>query len=151
MCHAALASLGAWAQVPQRNTKAYSYCEKAITGDAAAQASLGYEYEKQNDYASAVYWYRKAAAQDYARAQYHIGVCHQFGNGVTKSITEAVKWYRKAAEQGYAGAQCNLGLCYEYGQGVTKSITEAVKWYRKAAAQGDSDAKENLKRLGYSE
>ena len=61
MCLAALASLGAWAQVPQRNTKAYSYYEKAITGDAEAQNSLGDKYYNSKDYSSAVYWYRKAA------------------------------------------------------------------------------------------
>ena len=100
--------MGAWAQVPQRNTKAYSYYEKAITGDAAAQASLGYEYVKQKDYVSAVYWYRKAAEQGHARAQLNLGNCYEYGKGVTKSITEAVKWYRKAAAQGFELAKENL-------------------------------------------
>ena len=100
--------MGAWAQVPQRNTKAYSYYEKAITGDAAAQASLGYEYVKQKDYVSAVYWYRKAAEQGDANAQYNLGVCYAQGEGVTQDSAEAVKWYRKAAAQGNARAKENL-------------------------------------------
>ena len=61
MCLATLATFGAWAQVPQKGTKAYEYYQKAITGDAHAQYLLGREYEKQNDYVSAVNWYRKAA------------------------------------------------------------------------------------------
>ena len=61
MCLATLATFGAWAQVPQKGTKAYEYYQKAITGDDEAQYLLGSEYEKQNDYVSAVNWYRKAA------------------------------------------------------------------------------------------
>ena len=63
MCLATLATFGAWAQVPQKGTKAYEYYQKAITGDDEAQYLLGSEYEKQNDYVSAVNWYRKAAEQ----------------------------------------------------------------------------------------
>lgn len=61
MCLSLLATFGVWAQVPQKGTKAYEYYQKAITGDAEAQYLLGSEYEKQNDYVSAVNWYRKAA------------------------------------------------------------------------------------------
>ena len=58
----------------------------------------------------AVKWFRKAAEQNYARAQYNLGVCYAKGQGVAKDEAEAVKWYRKAAEQNYAEAQCNLGV-----------------------------------------
>ena len=131
-------------KIPAKGTEAYGYYEKAITGDAEAQASLGYEYAKQKDYVSAVYWCRKAAAQGNARAQCNLGVCYEYGNGVTKDYDEAVKWYRKAAEQGYARAQCNLGVCYYYGKGVTKDYAEAMKWWRKAAEQGLAYAQERL-------
>ena len=53
----------------------------------------------------AVKWYRKAAEQNYAKAQYNLGVCYEHGEGVAKDPVEAVKWYRKAAEQNYAKAQ----------------------------------------------
>ncbi|MGM9836184.1 MAG: PEGA domain-containing protein, partial [Muribaculaceae bacterium] len=137
-------------KIPAKGTDAYGYYEKAITGDASAQNSLGYEYEKQNDYASAVYWYRKAAEQGDADAQCNLGVCYEYGDGVTESITEAVKWYRKAAEQGYASAQCNLGYCYKQGNGVTKDYAEAVKWFRKAAEQGHARAQYNLGNCYYN-
>ena len=131
-------------KLPAKGTDAYGYYEKAITGDAAAQASLGYEYDKQKDYASAVYWYRKAAEQGYAYAQYNLGDFFYTGNGVTKDYDEAVKWWRKAAEQGYAPAQYNLGYCYYNGNGVTKDYAEAVKCYQKAAEQGFANAQCNL-------
>ena len=70
-------------------------------------------------------WYRKAAEQNYAMAQFNLGVCYANGQGVTKDRRGGVKWYRKAAEQNYAMAQNNLGFCYANGQGVTKDQVEA--------------------------
>ena len=96
----------------------------------------GNEFLNQENYAEAVKWYRKAAEQGLALAQYNLGVSYANGLGVSQNYTEAVKWYRKAAEQGYAAAQYNLGRCYANGQGVPQSFTEAEKWYRKAAEQG---------------
>ncbi len=95
-------------------------------------------------YTEAVKWYRKAAEQGDADAQYQLGKCYDYGRGVTQDFTEAVKWYRKAAEQGDADAQYQLGKCYDYGRGVTQDFTEAVKWYRKAAEQGHAVAQHNL-------
>ncbi len=52
-----------------------------------------------------VRWYRKAAEQGSARAQYNLGHAYYNGEGVVKDPEEAVRWYRKAAEQGDADAQ----------------------------------------------
>ena len=57
-------------------------------------------------------WYRKAAEQGFAEAQYNLGVCYYHGLGVEPDYSEAVKWWRQAAEQGHAEAQNNLGDCY---------------------------------------
>ena len=51
------------------------------------------------DYAEAVKWYRKAAEQGDAEAQFNLGLMYADGEGVPKDYAEAVKWYRKAAEQ----------------------------------------------------
>ena len=96
------------------------------------------------DYAEAVKWWRKAAEQNYAKAQYDMGLCYANGEGVEKDYMEAVKWWRKAAEQNYADAQSYLGLCYERGEGVAKDFVEAVRWYRKAADQNVAWAQRNL-------
>ncbi len=61
----------------------------------------------QNE-AEAVRWYRKAAEQNHAEAQYWLGACYADGEGVTQNDAEAVKWYRAAAEQGHAKAQSIL-------------------------------------------
>ena len=95
----------------------------------------------------AVKWYRKAAEQNHAEAQYNLGVCYSNGQGVAKDEVEAVKWYRKAAEQNFAAAQYNLGVCYYKGEGVAKDYVEAYKWLLLAARQGDEDAKKNITML----
>jgi TPR repeat protein len=108
------------------------------------------EFYNQGNYVEAVKWFRKAAEQGHAIAQYNLGNCYDNGWGVTQNYAEAVKWYRKAAEQGLAQAQYNLGICYENGWGVPQNKEVAIKWYRKAAQQGLEEAKKSLKDMGLS-
>ena len=117
------------------------------TVNARSLVETGMRHYNAKNYAEAVKWFRKAAEQGNADAQYNLGACYYNGQGVTKDYTEAVKWIRKAAEQGFAGAQYNLGNCYYKGNGVTQNYTEAVKWYRKAAEQGNAEAQYHLGEL----
>ena len=66
-----------------------------------------YDYGRgvAKDYAEAVRWYRKAAEQGNANAQYNLGLMYEEGLGVAKDGAEAMRWFRKAAEQGYAKAK----------------------------------------------
>ena len=88
------------------------------------------------DDAEAVRWYRLAADQGDANAQYNLGLKYASGEGVPEDDAEAVRWYRLAADQGLAIAQNNLGLMYASGEGVPEDDAEAVRWYRLAADQG---------------
>jgi TPR repeat protein len=45
-----------------------------------------------------------AAEQGHTIAQFNLGLCFMYGQGVAKDPVEAVKWYRMAAEQGHADA-----------------------------------------------
>jgi TPR repeat protein len=112
---------------------------KAERGNAEAQYQLGrFCYSSVNGgEAEAAIWYRKAADQGHAHAQFEIGECYADGTGVAKDEVEAVKWFRKAADQGGVWAQYKLGKCYENGTGISTDAIEAVKWYRKAAEPGD--------------
>src|SRR6266516_4846113 len=121
----------------------------ADKGDAKAQYELGRAFFSgtlgvSKDEAEAVKWFRKAAEQNVADAQYNLGVCYANGQGVTEDDAEAVKWFRKAAEQNLADAQYNLGVCYDSGEGVAKDQVEAYKWWLLAAGQGNDDAKHNM-------
>ncbi len=64
------------------------------------------------NYAEAVKWYRLAADQGNAFAQYNLGLMYANGEGVPQNYAEALKWYRLAADQGNAFAQINLGVMY---------------------------------------
>ncbi|KOR28138.1 hypothetical protein TI04_11700, partial [Achromatium sp. WMS2] len=62
----------------------------------------------EQDDTQAVAWYRKAAAQGNAYAQYSLGWMYENGRGVPQDDTQAVFWYRKAAAQGDADAKAAL-------------------------------------------
>ena len=94
------------------------------------------------DDAEAVKWYRQAAEQGDADAQFVLGVKYDSGQGVPKDDAESVKWHRKAAEQSDADAQVALGIAYFTGRGVTKDIVLTYMWSSLAAAQGNKHGKQ---------
>ena len=112
------------------------------------QFRIGSRYDNGDgvpeDDAEAVRWYRLAAEQGFAAAQYNLGWVYANGDGVPEDDAEAVRWYRLAAEQGLAEAQYNLGLMYSNGEGVREDDAEAVRWLRLAAEQGDAIAQVSL-------
>ena len=92
--------------------------------------------------AEAVRWFRLAAEQGDASAQFLLGVMYLGGRGVLKDAAEAVRWFRLAAEQGHAGAQSKLGGMYATGEGVLKDSVLAHMWLNIAGANGDEAARE---------
>ena len=89
------------------------------------------------DYKTAVKWWRLAAEQGDAVAQYNLGWMYRKGKGVPQDDKTAMKWYRLAAEQGDADAQYNLGLMYANGKGVPQDNVYAHMWLNIAASSGD--------------
>jgi TPR repeat protein len=135
---------------------------EAGQGDVKAQITLGKIYAGcagvPCNGAEALKWYRKAAGQGSAEAEYNIGnlyVAPELLLAPTAHLqqddAEAVKWWRKAAEAGYAPAQNRMGRVYENGIAfsdysgkyrklrtvVWADYDKAIKWYRLAANQGD--------------
>ena len=90
------------------------------------------------DAQQAVTWYRLAAEQGYAKAQYNLGLMYYQGHGVPQDYKTAVKWYTKAAEQGHTAAQFNLAFIYYQGQGVSQDNVYAHMWFDIAASSGGS-------------
>jgi uncharacterized protein len=78
-------------------------------------------------------WFRLAAAQGNANAQFWLGAAYQRGWFGAFDDQEALKWLRKAAAQGLPNAQFRLGQMYEDGEGVPERNPLAASWYRKAA------------------
>jgi len=46
------------------------------------------------DDAEAVKWYRKAAEQGHAEAQYKLGLSYRYGVGVPEDAAESARWFR---------------------------------------------------------
>jgi TPR repeat protein len=116
----------------------------AERGNARAQVALALMYEQGHGVPEnkdeALRWYRKAADQGHADAQFQMAVR-------TTPMSEAAKWFRKAADQGHAAAQYWLALLYADGKGVVKDEAQAAEWFRKAAAAGHPTAAAGLRRL----
>lgn len=90
--------------------------------------------------AEAATWFREAAINGLAVAQFNLGVMYETGMGVPEDQTRALLWYHSAAEQGFALAQYNLGRLYAFGQGIPQSDTESKRWFQRAADLGVADA-----------
>jgi TPR repeat protein len=76
--------------------------QRASQGEAEAQYRLGFRHcagaGVQIDFAEAVKWFRKAAEQGYAPAQWKLACCYSSGFlGVTKDLGASAAWFRKAA------------------------------------------------------
>ena len=120
--------------------------EKAEKGDVTAQDAMGVRYATGDGVKlscfEAARWFRRAAEQGDAKAQYHLALYYYDGDRI--DYKQAASWYRKAAEQGFAPAQNKLGVMCAVGRGGSEDLGEAIKWFRCAAEQGDATAKANL-------
>lgn len=97
----------------------------------------------KTDYAEAVQWYLKAAEQNHALAQFHLGIMYLKGQGVARDKILSQMWMRRAAELGDASAQYEFGmrqhrLSMDTPEGAQELKIDAYKWLLLAAAQGYS-------------
>jgi hypothetical protein len=130
-----------------RGTKAYfeEACPKRIkrwkelaeAGNAIAQVLygrcfyLGVGGVEQN-YATAVFWYKKSADQGDVRGQLNLGASYQTGNGVPKSTAKALELFKLAADQNYPPAIDAVGSV-ALNEGRDE---EALRMFRRGAAGG---------------
>jgi localization factor PodJL len=118
---------------------------RAAAGDVIAQFSLGaLLYYGGTDTAQAIDWLRKAAAQQFAPAEFHLGQIYDFGFAGQPDAREALAWYRRAAEHGSAPAQRSIGEFYKKGRAVTADPREAARWFERAANGDDLRAQYEL-------
>lgn len=78
------------------------------------------------DDAEAVKWFRKAAEQNLADAQYILGVCYDSGEGVAKDEIEAYKWWLLAAGHGNDDAKYNMTIVEN--KMTREQIAEGQSW-----------------------
>ena len=78
-------------------------------------------------------WYRKAAEQAYADAQYNLGLMYVVGQGVSQDHVQAHMWFSLAAAQGFEDAQKNLDIVEKemWFWNVRKAQRLAREWMEK--------------------
>lgn len=118
-------------------------------------------------YQKAAEWYRKAAEQGHADAQFELATMYVRGDGVPADtpveraewVEKALALFEQAAQRGHADAQFTLARIYAHGEAngedVPRDTAKATAWYRKAAEsyrraaeQGDSNAQNAQLQLG---
>lgn len=135
----------------------------AVTCGSMAQTSDDEKYEQADkyydakEYDKAIPLLNELAQRNHAKALNLLGVCYEYGEGVTKDLSKSFDYYQKAANLGWRRAQCNLGLCYEYGEGVAVNKEKAYFWYdksfrqyKKLADNGDADAQLEVGKFYYA-
>ena len=131
----------------------------AQAGDALAQNVLGMAYKygigTEQNHAVSLEWFRKAADQEDADAQFNLGRIYGKATGTyakaraaPQDDVEAVRWYRRSAEQDYRPAQFNLAEIYAEGsRDVPRDDVLAYFWMSLAASGGNQAAAQKLERF----
>lgn len=128
---------------------------RAQQGNAVDQNEVGgWFYRGRHvgqDYAEALQWWTKAAAQDNAQAIGNMALCYQTGNGIERDSVRAVQLYQRsmrdgneplvramesAAAEGNVFAATLMASCYEQGIGVTRNKDRMMQLLEAAAEKG---------------
>ena len=128
---------------------------RAYEGDRDAQFRVGVLNTNSQfnppDYEQAVYWYKQAARQGHALAQYNLGHQYLTGVGVKPNQSTAMSWWLKAAKQDHALAQFNIGRAYYLGIGLEENHTLSRKWFERAAANNEPKSIDILQQLDWTD
>jgi TPR repeat protein len=65
-------------------------------------------FGEMKDREAAARWYRLAAMQGHASAQYRLGRLHARGDGVERSMVETFAWWKMASVNGHIRARWDL-------------------------------------------
>lgn len=103
------------------------------------------EYIFNMDYASAAKYYLAASDKGDSRADYRLGIMHEYGKHFGTNIATAVTYYDKASIQGNTDATYRLACLYANGYGVTQDLLKAFQLYTEAYSKGHKDANKELK------
>ena len=132
--------------VADTRTTIQKHIRAAKFGYADAQLKLAIAYangeDVERDMIEAFKWFRKAADQNLADAQYNLALGLLFGP--EPAVDEAVQLIKKLAEDDYEPAHRVLGWMYTTGTGVKRNIKEAVVWSAKATRWGAPKVPEHI-------
>jgi TPR repeat protein len=118
--------------------------ERAKAGDATAMFAIGNAYYDELNYAMAIIWLRKSAANKNADAMNKLGFIYHSGYGVDVNFAIALEWFLKATKQGHTEAEVHVGNYHYYGIGIHVNKKAAISWYFNAAMKRHPEATERV-------
>ncbi|HIE49080.1 MAG TPA: tetratricopeptide repeat protein, partial [Gammaproteobacteria bacterium] len=115
-----------------------------------SMSNLALLYKAQGRYEQAFKWYKLAADQGLATAQFNLAVMFEYGQGINIDYKKALEWYTQAANNNYKRAAFRLGETYQLGTplvsgGFIEDNKNAIYWFKKAKSLGSIKA---IVRLG---
>ncbi len=108
-----------------------------LSTNRAKELLVGSEFIVKNE-TLALNSLNKCASENYAEAQYILGMLYKNGLGVAQNDTKAFDYIKKAALQDHPKAACELGVFYKDGIGCQLNFDSAIQWFTKAEALGNS-------------
>jgi len=98
-------------------------------------------------FSDAAEWYRKAAENGFAKAQYQLAEMYNTGKLGEEQRSNCIPWFLKAAAQGNADAQAEVGeLPVLYPNNELLKSVDHIEILRRAAKNGNLDAQFQLAR-----
>ncbi|MBO5755852.1 MAG: sel1 repeat family protein, partial [Clostridia bacterium] len=102
--------------------------------------AIAFKAEAMGEHLIAAKLYFLSAQTGNAKAQYHLGLCYEKGNGVPASATEARRRFGIAVKGGVAEAALALGRYAAAGTGGEKDDALALRMLTYAAEEGVAEA-----------
>eukprot|EP00057_Strongylocentrotus_purpuratus_P027424 XP_011681898.1 PREDICTED: death ligand signal enhancer [Strongylocentrotus purpuratus] len=134
--------------VEQCKQTALTLITQAAEGDVVqAQSYLGMYYMtgEEPDPEKAVTYLQAAAQQKDPEAQYHLGLCYEYGWGVDTNQARASSLYHSAASKDHAPSLYSLALFHEQGLGgLPENPSHAKELFIRASSLGYEKATEKL-------
>ncbi|ELA09021.1 hypothetical protein MOMA_01390 [Moraxella macacae 0408225] len=112
-----------------------------MTNETTAEEMFKQGVDKlQHDLKKAFAQFEQSAQQNFAKAQYNMGIAYAFGLAdVETNLTKSVAYLQKSAKQNYRNAHFLLGWLYQTQQNL-KDEQQALMHYKKASELGHAQA-----------
>ena len=94
---------------------------------------IGMSYYKGKNYESAVEYFKQASNLGNIDSKYQLGICYEYGYGVTQNYDKSYSYMLFAARYGDMYAQNTIGYYLDRGYGVEENKIKAFKWFKKSA------------------
>jgi TPR repeat protein len=92
----------------------------------------------EQDFTTAVRYFKKAAHSGEVNAQYYLGKCLRSGQGIDQDFAQAAHYLKLAADAGLSRAQIAYGDMIRRGE-IPRNLTTAARYFKLAADQGDEE------------